>query len=89
MSRYSVSFICKDTISSVKTIHKCSTLLQVYYLQITQQDQPIYIPHKRSAPIAPIETIDTVPPTPPIPPILSYLTKSELDNIIHKASDIQ
>ena len=34
MSRYSRYFICKVTISPVQHFHKCSTFLQVYYLQI-------------------------------------------------------
>ena len=72
-------FICKYTGSSVQHFHKCSTLLQVYYIQITQQDQPIYIPKKGSHPISPIETIDIVPPT---PHISSYLTKYDLENRI-------
>ena len=81
---YGVSFICKETRSSVQLFHKCSTLLQVDYIQITQQDQPIYIPCKFSNPTAPIKTIHVVPPT---PPILSYLTKYYLDNSIQQASD--
>ena len=85
MSRYIVSFIYKDTISSVQHLYKCSNLLQVDYLKIIQQDQRIYIRHKRSGPTAPIETIDIVTPTPPIP---SYLEKSDLDNIIQQTHDI-
>ena len=45
VSRYSGSFIWKYKISYVKHFHEFPTLLQVYYLQITQQSQPIYIPH--------------------------------------------
>ena len=45
---YSVYFIFKETRSSVQHSHKCSTLIQVDYLQITQQYQPIYIPHNVS-----------------------------------------
>ena len=79
------SFIYKDTRSSAQNFHKCSTILQVDYMQITQQDQPIYIPHKRSSPISPIKTIDIVLPA---PPITSHLTKSDSDNIIQQAYDI-
>ena len=50
----------------------CYTLLQVDYLQITQQDQQIYAYHKQSIPTAPL--------------ILSK--KSDLDNSIQQASDI-
>ena len=48
VSRYSGSFICKETRSSVQHSHKCSTILQVNYIQIKQQDQPIYIHHNVS-----------------------------------------
>ena len=81
LSRYSGSFVCKETRSSVEHFHKCSTLLQVDYLQITKQDQPIYIPHKHSGPTDPIETIGILPPT---PPIFSYLKKSEPTTAFNK-----
>ena len=48
VSSYSGYFICKKTISSVQHSHECSTILQVDYIQITQQAQPIYIPHNVS-----------------------------------------
>ena len=48
VSIYGGSFICKETISSVQQFHELSTLLQVYYLHITQRAQPIYIPHNIS-----------------------------------------
>ena len=68
-----------------KIIISHSTLLQVYYLKITQQDQPIYIPCKRSGPKSPIETVDILPPT---RPISYYLTNYYLYNIIQQSSDI-
>ena len=83
MSRYILYLICKETRSSVQHFHKCYTILQVEYIEIIQQDQPIYIPHKRPGPTSPIEKIDIVPPT---APISSYLKKSGLNNRIQQAS---
>ena len=48
MPRYSVSFFCKEKILSVQQSHELSTILQVDYLQITQQSQTIYIPYNDS-----------------------------------------
>ena len=45
VSRYSGSVFYKDTRSSFHHFHLFSTLSQVDYIQITQQDQPIYIYH--------------------------------------------
>ena len=85
MSSYSGYFILKDTISSVKKIHKCSTLLKVDDLQIIQQVQPIYIIYGLSGPTAPIESIGIVPPN---PHISSYITKSDLDKSFQQSSDL-
>ena len=48
MPRYSSYFICKETTSSVQYSQECFTILQVDYLQITQQAPPMYIPHNDS-----------------------------------------
>ena len=44
VSRYIGFFIGKKTRSSFQHFHEWSTLLQVDYVQTTQQAQPIYIP---------------------------------------------
>ena len=84
VSRYSGYFIFKKAISSVQHFHKWSTLLQVDYLQITQQAQPIYSPHSVYLHKHIIWIYNLQQNTyyfPPTSPTSYYLKQYDLDNI--------
>ena len=93
MSRYNVYFICKDTRLSVQHFHKCYTLLQVDYLQITQQASDLLSISEKYTSQHSSSLWDSINfkvlSSPAFnKPLIFYLFQRNLQPIIHQASGI-
>ena len=93
VSRYTGSFIWKETRLSLQHSYNLSTLLQVYYLKIKQQAQPIYIPqnfslHKQTLRLYSLQkTLAIVSTTSPTSPYLPKYDRNNIHNDIKFMAD--